>query len=173
MTLPSEHMTPQELTWFRRIYDLYYESIRNFAYFKTGDASFSDDVVQDTFVKFWEYRGKVRPETIKALLYTIASNIIKNEFKHNQVVYRFERNQSQSGEFEAADHAILSEEFNTMLQNAIASIPESARIVFLMSRIEGLTYNEIATRLGLSVKAIEKRMSEALAVLRTKIDYKL
>jgi RNA polymerase sigma factor (sigma-70 family) len=129
--------------------------------------------VQETFVKFWENRKKVRPETLKTLLYTIATNLIKNEFKHNQVVYKFERNIQQPQLSEGADHKLLSDEFNNKLQKALAQIPENARIVFLMNRIEGLTYSEIAARLGLSVKAIEKRMSEAIAVLRSKIEFKI
>lgn len=142
-------------------------------YFKTGNPALSDDIVQETFVKFWENRKKVRPETLKTLLYTIATNLIRNEFKHNQVVYRFERNAQQPQLSEGADHNLLSDEFNNKLQKALAQIPENARIVFLMNRIEGLTYSEIAVRLGLSVKAIEKRMSEAIAVLRSKIEFKI
>jgi RNA polymerase sigma-70 factor (ECF subfamily) len=65
------------------------------------------------------------------------------------------------------------EELNQQLQQALASIPEGPREVFLMNRIEELSYSEIADRLGLSVKAIEKRMSEALRVLREKFNYKI
>jgi RNA polymerase sigma-70 factor (ECF subfamily) len=49
---------------------------------------------------------------------------------------------------------------------ALTALPEKQRTVFMMSRMEGLKYQEIAERLNLSVKAIEKRMSSALAYLR-------
>lgn len=173
MTLPAGNHTPEDLKWFRKIYDLYYTSIRNYVYFKTANPALSDDIVQETFIKFWEHRKKVRPETVKPLLYTIATNLIKNEFKHNQVVYKFERNTTSSEISESADHQVLSEEFNARLQKVLAEIPENARIVFLMNRIEGLTYSEIAARLNLSVKAIEKRMSEAISILRSKIEFKV
>ena len=65
----------KELTWFREIYDLHYESIRSFAYYKTGDVATADDVVQDTFLKLWSFRDKVRNESVKSLLYTIAAVI--------------------------------------------------------------------------------------------------
>ncbi|MEM7514507.1 MAG: sigma-70 family RNA polymerase sigma factor, partial [Bacteroidota bacterium] len=52
------------------------------------------------------------------------------------------------------------------LEGAIAALPEKNRVVFLMNRIEKLTYQEIADSLGLSVKAIEKRMHKALIELR-------
>ena len=57
---------------------------------------------------------------------------------------------------------ILSRE---RLENAIAALPDTQRDVFLMNRIEKLTYREIAERLSVSVKAIEKRMSKALKQL--------
>lgn len=173
MTLPEGKYSLKEITWFREIYDLYYESIRSFAYFKTGDTSQADDVVQETFLKIWSMRDKVRQQTLKPLLYTIAGNIIKNNFKHNQIVYQFERQSVSENTSEAADSAMLTDEFNQKLQKALAEIPEGPRIVFLMNRIEGLTYNEIAQRLNLSVKAIEKRMSEAIAVLRSRIEFKI
>lgn len=173
MTLPEGKYSIKEITWFREIYDLYYENIRSFAYYKTGDTSFADDVVQETFLKIWSMREKIRRQTVKPLLYTIAGNIIKNNFKHTQVVYQFEKQSANDNTAESADSPLLGEEFNQKLQKALAEIPEGPRIVFLMNRIEGLTYNEIAQRLNLSVKAIEKRMSEAISVLRSHIDFKI
>jgi RNA polymerase sigma-70 factor (ECF subfamily) len=57
-------------------------------------------------------------------------------------------------------------ELFTDYTKALAALPEKQRTVFLMARMEGLTYKEIAERLNLSVKAIEKRMSLTLAHLR-------
>lgn len=173
MTLPEGKYSLSEISWFREIFDLYYESIRSFAYFKTGDAAFADDVVQETFLKVWSFRSKIHGDRVKPLLYTIAGNIIKNQFKHLQVVYRFEKQSASTETAESADSHLLSEEFNQKLQRALAQIPEGPRMVFLMNRIEGLTYSEIAERLNLSVKAIEKRMSEAIKVLRSQIDFKI
>jgi len=65
------------------------------------------------------------------------------------------------------------DQLNKQLQEVLASLPDGQREVFLMNRIDGLTYEEIAARLGLSVKAIEKRMSEALAAIRQKFGYKI
>lgn len=173
MTLPGGNHSKEELDWFRQVYDTHYEGVRNFAYFKTGDPHLADDVVQDTFLKLWSIRSKVKNETLKSLLYTIASNIVKNQFKQRQVAYKFSRLIPVDESTHTADTEMLSYEFQQKLERAIASIPENARVVFLMSRIEGLSYIEIAQRLSLSVKAIEKRMSEALRVLRSSIEYKL
>ena len=60
-------------------------------------------------------------------------------------------------------------EFKLRLEQAISELPETQREVFLMNRIDKLTYAEIAERLGVSVKAIEKRMGKALKHMRLKI----
>jgi RNA polymerase sigma-70 factor (ECF subfamily) len=175
MMLPKGNYTAEEIEWFRRIFDEFYESIRHFAYYKTGDVDLSDDIVQEVFLKIWDMRKKVNDETVKSLLYTIAGNIIKNHYKHLKVVYNFQSQTKAAGgsTAESADEPIRIEQFNQQLQDAIASIPEGPREVFLMSRIDELSYHEIAERLGLSVKAIEKRMSVALKVLRDKFGYKI
>lgn len=173
MTLPAGNYSNEELSWFRSIFDQYYENIRSFAYYKTGDVDLADDIVQETFLKIWANRNEVKDETVKSLLYTITSNIIKNHFKHQKVVFNFQKNE-QANEFsDETDSNLRQEELNRKLQEALAEIPEKSREVFLMNRIEGLTYADIADRLGLSVKAIEKRMSEALSVIRSRISYKI
>ena len=63
-------------------------------------------------------------------------------------------------------------EFDLRLQNALALLDEKKRSVFLMNRIDELTYNQIAENLGITVKAVEKRMEKALAFLRKKMDMK-
>jgi RNA polymerase sigma-70 factor (ECF subfamily) len=65
------------------------------------------------------------------------------------------------------------QEFDEKLQAVLAKIPDGAREVFLMNRIDGLKYREIADILGLSMKAVEKRMSRALAILRDELDRKV
>lgn len=173
MTLPPGKYTAEEISWFRSIFDLYYESIRSFAYFKTGNVDLADDIVQEAFLKLWSMRDSVRTETVKSLLYTIAGNIIKNHYKHLKVTYNFQRENSAESPSESADSEVRMQELSIQLQQALASIPDGAREVFLMNRIEELSYAEIADRLGLSVKAIEKRMSDALRVLREKFKYKV
>ncbi|HHB52254.1 MAG TPA: RNA polymerase subunit sigma-70, partial [Saprospiraceae bacterium] len=59
------------------------------------------------------------------------------------------------------------------LERVIGAMPEKSREVFLMNRIEKLPYREIAVRLDLSQKAIEKRMGVALTFLREKLGRKI
>ncbi len=56
------------------------------------------------------------------------------------------------------------------LQTAISNLSEAQRTAFLMNRIDGLKYTEIAEALGISVKAVEKRIHKALVSLRKEIE---
>ncbi len=156
------------------LFDLYYESIRSFAYYKTGDAMLAEDIVQDTFMKLWDKRNsKFHDDTLKAYIYKIADNIIKNHYKHRMVVYNFILNSTPVVSSDPADHRLEQAEFNKLLNETLASVPEKSRVVFLMNRIEKLTYAEIAVRMGLSAKSIEKRMSDALAIIRNRINHRI
>jgi RNA polymerase sigma-70 factor (ECF subfamily) len=64
-------------------------------------------------------------------------------------------------------------DFDRRLQASLSELDEKSRTVFLMNRIDDMTYSQIAFNLGLSVKAIEKRMSKALAFLKERLNIKI
>jgi RNA polymerase sigma-70 factor (ECF subfamily) len=166
----KEKLSPQE---FERAFELYYTAIRNFLYYKCGKAELSEDVAQDAFVKLWETRANIDKTSIKAYLYTIANNLLINQLKRDQLKFKFLNLQTQRKDKVTPEYLVEMQEFDEKLQRALSSIPDGAREVFLMNRIDGLKYHEIAERLGLSMKAVEKRMSRALALLRKDIDHKI
>ena len=174
MTAQINISNEEDIKWYKDIFDAYYESIRNYAWYKTGNVELADDIVQEVFLKLWQIRKNIEPSTIKALLYTIAQNIIKNYYKHLKVVYRFENlyvKENLNGN--SADSKIRSDELQKQLENVLSQIPEGSREVLLMNRIDDMSYTEIANRLGISVKAVEKRMSVALRIIRKKFGYEI
>ena len=174
MTLPQGNYTKEELDAFRVIFDTYYESIRNFIYYKTGDMNLAEDIVQEVFLKLWDNRNDIKPDTVKSLLYVMAYNSIKSHFRHQKVVFEFANSAPKEDPgSEQADANIRRDEMKKKLQQVLAEMPEKNREVFLLNRLENLTYQEIAERLGLSVKGIEKRMHEALLFIRERINYKI
>lgn len=162
-----------ERSQFIEVFHAMYSPIRNFVYFKTGNAEVAEDIAQDVFTKIWEKRAEIRVETVKPLLYTIAGNLCKNRFEHQQVVFEFVNKYKPDGSSDNPEFALELKEFNNKLERAIAALKEKDRVVFLMNRIDGFTYNEIAAQLGISAKAIEKRMKNALDQLKKKIEYKI
>jgi RNA polymerase sigma-70 factor (family 1) len=158
---------------FDLIFNNWYNPIRNFIYYKSGNIHTAEDIAQDTFVKIWEKKNEIRTETVKNLLFTIANNLFLNKLAHQKVSFNFVNNYQSNQLSEAPDFELEMKQFNNQLQAALAELDEKKRTVFLMNRIDEFTYNEIAENLGLSVKAVEKRMEKALAFLRKRIDKKI
>jgi RNA polymerase sigma-70 factor (ECF subfamily) len=79
---------------------------------------------------------------------------------------KFEQTQKGGGTERNPEDIYREKEFKQMLEEAISNLPEKQRVVFLMSRIDKMTYQEIAKSLEVSQKTIEKRMHGALSALR-------
>ena len=153
---------------FRSVFDSNFKVLRNFLVYKfRGDIESAEDIAQNAFVKLWENCAIIQPEQAKSFLYTTAIRISLNTIKHNHVVSNFELQfKPKSSHKESPEFLMEETELKTQLEKAINDLPEKQRTVFLMNRLENQSYTEIAARLDLSVKAIEKRMHQALMSLR-------
>jgi len=157
---------------FRLVFDQYYYPIRNFIYYKLGDADLAEDIAQEVFLKVWDKRDEIILPTIKSYLYAIANNLAINHFKSARKRFEFQLKNKERITSESPEYLMEANEFASQLQEAIKALPESQRVVFLMNRIDELTYNEISYRLNISVKAVEKRMQKALEKLREVVQIK-
>ena len=156
---------------FENIFSQWYEPVRNFLYYKSGNIQVAEDIVQDVFMKIWGKREGIRRDTVKPLLYKIANNLFLNRLEHQKVILKFIPANPVNIEVAGPDFELEMKEFDKKLQSALYGLDEKQRTVFLMNRIDGLTYVQIAEILGLSVKAIEKRMEKALAFLKKRIEF--
>ncbi len=158
---------------FKGIFDQYYTPIKNFLYYKCGDVAMAEDLCQDVFMKAWDKREDINEETVKSYLYTIANNMLLNKLRHNKVVMNFAEKNKDQKNAQSPQYVLEEKEFKEGLERIISNMPEKQREVFLMNRIDELTYKEIAERLELSVKAVEKRMHGALGYLKDRIKHKI
>lgn len=155
---------------FAEIFDNHSESLRNYMYYKCGDMHLAEDLVQESFVKLWQSCSKVLISKAKSFLFTVASNLFLNVVAHKKVVLKHQKQTTKQYTKETPEFILEEKEFMEKLQNAIADLSEKQREVFLLNRIDKKTYTEIAEIVGISVKAVEKRMSLALKKLREKIE---
>ncbi|MCF6128112.1 RNA polymerase sigma factor [Flavobacterium sp. AS60] len=147
------------------------KSLRNYLYFKFGNEEKANDITQDSFIKLWENCKKVPLEKAKSYLYTIANNASLNEITHQKVVLKYAQNNTGNDKTNLNPEYLLEEEqFKQKLEKAIDKLTEAQRTAFLLHRIEGKKYHEIAIMLDISVKAVEKRIHGALVSLRTEIE---
>ncbi len=159
-------MTKEE---FKVCFDQYFEPIRKYLYYRSGNEHLASDITQEVFLKLWEKQIKYEGTRTKNLLYKIASDLFISHFRKNKVAENYTQSLSFDFHQANAEEAIYYEELKTKYEKALALLPEKQRVVFLMNRIDELTYKEIAERLDLSVKAIEKRMTQAIASLKQQL----
>lgn len=145
------------------------KTVFNYIYYKFGNEEKAYDAVQEAFVKLWENCAKVSPLKAKSYVYTVANNLYLNVLKAEKVRLKY-ADKTEKVTNEDPEFILEQQEFKEKLDRALASLPENQRTVFLLSRIDGKKYAEIAEMEGVSVKAIEKRMHLALKTLREEID---
>lgn len=129
---------------FDRIYKEISPSLRNFAYFKCGDEDQSNDLVQEAFIKLWDNCKKVPPTKAKSFLYTVTNNLFLNTVAHKKVVFKYAEGVSEKINKQTPQFALEEKEFGERLEAAISNLTEVQRTAFLMSRVEGKKYREIA-----------------------------
>jgi RNA polymerase sigma-70 factor (ECF subfamily) len=144
--------------------------LHNFIFYKCGNTEMASDLVQDAFIKFWNNCNKVIPGKAKSFLYTIATNLFLNAYAKNKVVLNFKNTITNISTNESPEFLLEEKEFGIKLQKALDKLTEAQRTTFLMNRIDGIKYKEIAEILGISVKAVEKRIHNALVSLRKEIE---
>ena len=154
---------------FRTLFDSYFDDIRRYLYYRSGDEALSTDLAQDTFMRIWEKQMMLSPDRDAALLYKIAGDLFVSHLRREKLRQEApDRIRFEPGS-RTPEEELEFQELQEKYEKALVKLPENQRIVFLMSRMEELTYAEIAARLTLSVKAVEKRMTGALARLRKEI----
>lgn len=152
---------------FKSIFELNYKLIRNYLVYKYKDVDRADDVTQNAFVILWENCKILKSEQAKSFLFTTAIRLSLNQIKHEKVVLNFElKSNPNTSTAESPEFLLEEAELKKQLEQTISELPEKQREVFLMNRFDNMTYVEIASALGLSVKAVEKRMHQALQTLR-------
>ncbi len=135
----------------------------------TGDRDEAWDIAQNTFVKLWTMRQQLDPiRSLDSLLDQMGINAAHNAWKKRQVVerYRDEQKKTLNGEERPADTDLITREVQRKIDAIIDNMPTQRRRVYLLSREEGLTYKEIAQRMGISPGTVHRHMSIALEELR-------
>lgn len=160
-------------SWFKDVFNENYEYIRNYLFYLSGDIKLSEDLVQDVFLRLWEKRNSVKNESVRAFLFTIARNDFLKNRRQNKYDLKFRSTYFEQIENKSPEYLLELKEFDQKLQKTIAGMPEKCRVVYLMHRIDELTYAEIAGSLKVSVKAVEKQMSKALHILQNELGRKV
>jgi RNA polymerase sigma factor (sigma-70 family) len=154
---------------FKALFEKHFDTIRNYIYYKCGDEELATDTAQEAFLKIWEKQLITDTKNAIGLLYKISSDIFISKYRRQQVELKFQKTIDTNQVDYSPEDELLFDELKVKYEKALSTISEKQRIVFLMSRNDELKYSEIAERLNISVKAVEKRMSKAIAQLKAEM----
>lgn len=155
---------------FNQLFKKLSKELYQFLYYKYGEDNNPQDLVQDAFIKLWKNCQTVPPEKARSFLYTVASNQVLNELSKKKTVLKYRQQKVKSYTAETPEYIMQGNEYMDKLQQALESLTEDQRVTFLLNRVEGKKHQEIAEMLGISRKAVEKRIYSALAILRDKVE---
>lgn len=164
-------MTREE---FNQLFERLYSPLCNYAFAIIKDHDDAEDIVQAIFVDYWNKEDKDSIE-VKIDNYLIRAVKFKCiDYQRKIAVKRKHESETVATtnifEEEQEDH---SDQLKDMLHIAIGQLPEKTRQVFMMSKLDGLSYKEIADQLEISPKTVENQMGRAFKHLRELLkDYK-
>ncbi|MEO6446649.1 MAG: RNA polymerase sigma-70 factor [Gemmatimonadaceae bacterium] len=152
------------------IFRAYYAGMCSFVRRFVHAPDIAEELVQDVFFKLWSKRDSLSDiDALKTYLFRAARNTALNHLRRKKLEHAWEEREAARGEPTAAaatDDDAFSDDIGRAVQAAVLKLPPRCREIFLLSRDGGLTYNEIAAALGISVKTVETQMGRALRSLR-------
>ncbi|WP_321518616.1 RNA polymerase sigma-70 factor [uncultured Bacteroides sp.] len=162
---------------FNQVFADYQHRFILFAKTYLHDKSLAEDIVMDSFMYYWENRASLASDSnIPAYVLTIIkhkclnhlrSKIVREKveeelFSHNSRVL-----QTHIETLEACNpQELFSKEVHLLINQALATLPNRTKDIFLRSRFQNQTYKEIATDLNITVKSVEFEISKAMKILR-------
>ncbi|MBS0420292.1 MAG: RNA polymerase sigma factor [Proteobacteria bacterium] len=158
----------------RHLADQFGTVLRQFFMRRVHEREEVDDLVQEVYIRLLK-RGRVEEvEDLRGYLFETAASVVtdrarKRRSHRTEVHESFDPAEHSREEF-SADRVLIGEETLTRASRALLELPERARTIFILRRLEGLRYQDIAQRLGISLSLVEKQMAKAVAYLNQRMN---
>jgi RNA polymerase sigma-70 factor (ECF subfamily) len=155
---------------FEELFRTYHAGLCSFAYRIIGSADIAEELVQEVFLYIWERRANwtVTDATAKTYLYSAVRNAALMAIRHERVVQRHEPAMIElfSGPHSSVDDDLHDAELTAQVKRAVSNLPDRCRLIYTLSREQGMSYAQIAATLEISPKTVDTQMGRALKRLR-------
>lgn len=163
-----QHMVQGQKDAFDALFRKYYQPLCRFARFFTDNRSDAEEAVQSAFIALWENRQEITiSRSLKAYLYQMVRNNALMLLRKENTRKQYEQQYVEIQEIDIpSEKPLTDEEINKFVSKGLSVLPEKCRMIFSLSRYDGLTYDEIAEYLEISPKTVENQMGIAFQKLR-------
>lgn len=152
---------------FTRLFHLYKHKLYGFLLRLTGSSQMAEDIIQDIFAKIWAKKEQLTDiEKFGSYLFRMAQNQSINAFRKMAVEALALSNLQPAPHHNSIEHYINEKETADLLHKALSRLSSQQKLVYTLSREEGLKYDEIAQRLNVSPSTVKNHMIAALRTLR-------
>jgi len=157
------------------LFSIYFPRLNDFAKKVVQDDFISQDIVQEVFLKVWEKRREIESVNIEAYLFRLVRNRCIDYIKHLKVVNNRMQEIQLSSKYEELyridfignePYLLIEKELKMKIEKTIQDLPDRCREVFILSRMNGLKNKEIAEKLNINIKNVERHLSRALQSFR-------
>jgi len=159
---------------FEKVFIAYFNKVKHFIEKIIRSEIDAEELTQDIFVKLWTNRNLINVEkSFSSFLFTMAYYSSLNYLKHALVHDKFiiNINKTFTEGINTTEETIFATEINLLIELAVEQMPQQRKRIFLLSRKEGLSNEEIAKQLNISKKTVENQLSLALKELRKVVLY--
>jgi len=160
---------------FEWIFKTYYRALCFYAEGLIGEKEAAEEIVSDFFLKLWENRETINITTsLQAYLYKGVFNNSLKYLDHIKVLrkyrehalYMMENHDLFQPQTEDPLSILISREVTAKIEKAIDTLPAQCKEVFSLARLDGLSYQEIAEKLGISINTVRTQITRAMTKLR-------
>lgn len=158
---------------FERLYNMYSGKLYNFIMrISSGNQYMAEEVVQSAFIRVWEVRERVEPESsFISFLCTIAKNLLMNMYQRQTVEYVYNEYLKNTG----VDRDSQTEEsidlrfLNEYIDSLAEELPAQRKKIFILSKRQNYTNKEIAEMMGISESTVATQLSLAVKFMREQL----
>jgi RNA polymerase sigma-70 factor (ECF subfamily) len=173
-TFLIERLKKGEEKAYMFLLDHYHRRLHAYAFTLVNDYSLAQDIVQNVFLKTWQFKKKLNPKySIQNFLYKAVYNEFINTYKKDQAMMflQLKYYESLSEIVEDTDEYSLARLID-VVTSEIEKLPPKCRQIFTLSKSEGLTNREISEHLNISLKTVEAQITKAFGILRKELGNK-
>ena len=151
---------------FEILFNRYWEMLYRSAFGVLNNSSAAEDIVQEVFTALWKRRNTLDIQNVSAYLHGAVKNQVAKNIKQMIATREHVKRIQQTQETNETEELIYSSDLSRKIDQGIAQLPEKCRQVFLLSRNDQLTNQQIAEKLDLSVRTVETHILVALRKLK-------
>lgn len=154
---------------FRELFEKYAPRIYSFSLSYLKNEAEAEELVQNVFLKIWKKRDRINAsQNIKSFIFTVATNSLYDYIRHKKIeesFYQYARI-NQTEQDNTTWNSVVYNETRNNLGRLVKQLPAQQQIIFNLSKMEGLSNDEIGVKMGLNKRTVENHLYRAISFLK-------